>query len=305
MTAPHGSTARGHEDRAIGGGPAGAPGGISTRRLGKRIGAEVTIRDAAARVDDSTAHEILDALEEHTVLVFRELHLDDAAQVAFSRELGELVILGGRTPTPDDPYPEIFKVTLDRKKNPNADYLKGTFFWHIDGTTDEIPTKASLLTARRIADSGGDTEFASTYAAYEALSDEEKKRFELIPVVHSLEAAQRLVRPDPSPKELEALRAQPSREHPLVWRHRSGRKSLVLGATASHVVGMSEDEGRALLNGLLEWATRPDFVYRHEWRVGDLVIWDNRGALHRALPYDSDSPREMHRTTLVGDEQIG
>lgn len=82
------------------------------------------------------------------------------------------------------------------------------------------------------------------------------------------------------------------------------RKSLVLGATASHLAGMGEDEGRALLSRLLEWATRPEFVCRHEWRVGDLVIWDNRGALHRALPYDADSRRLMHRTILVGDEPI-
>jgi alpha-ketoglutarate-dependent sulfate ester dioxygenase len=277
---------------------------ISTKRLGKRIGAEVMIGNKAAVLDDSTAHEVLDALEEHSVLVFRGLHLDDAAQVAFSRELGEVVILGSRTPGPNNPYPEIFKVTLNKEKNPVADYLKATFFWHIDGATDEIPTKASLLTARQIADVAGDTEFASTYAAYEDLSDEDQQRFERFRVVHSLEASQWLVQPNPSPEELKAWRARPTREHPLVWTHRSGRKSLVLGATASHVVGMSENEGRALLSRLLLWATRPDFVYRHEWRVGDLVIWDNRGAMHRALHYDSDSPRLMHRTTLVGDEPI-
>ena len=110
--------------------------------------------------------------------------------------------------------------------------------------------------------------------------------------------------PIPSPAELKAWRTCPPREHPLVWTHRNGRKSLVLGATASHVVGMNEDEGRAALSRLLEWATRPDFVYHHEWCEGDLVIWDNRGALHRALPYDSDSGRLMHRTTLLGDEPI-
>jgi len=277
---------------------------ISTTRLGEWIGAAVNLRDKAALLDDATAREVLDALEEHTVLVFRELHLDDAAQVAFSRKLGEVVILGSRTPTLDKPYPEIFNVTLDTGRNPAAEYLRGTFFWHIDGATDEIPTKASLLTARRIADRGGDTEFASTYAAWERLPDQDKRRFEGLRVVHSLEASQRLIRPDPSPEELKAWRARPPRVHPLVWTHRSGRKSLVLGATASHVAGMEEAEGRALLERLLQWATRPEFVYRHEWRVGDLVIWDNRGALHRALRYDSDSPRLMHRTTLVGDEPI-
>jgi alpha-ketoglutarate-dependent taurine dioxygenase len=277
---------------------------LSTKKLGQRIGAEVTIADGAALVDGATARDVLDALEEHTVLVFRELDLDDATQVAFSRKLGGVVILGGRKPTPADPYPEIFKVTLDEKKNRSAYNLRGTFFWHIDGTSDEIPTKASLLTARQLADGGGDTEFASTYAAYEDLPEDEKRRYERVRVVHNLEASQRLAHPDASQREVEAWRAQPSREHPLVWTHRSGRKSLVLGATASHVVGTSEEEGRALLDRLLEWATRRDFVYRHEWRLGDLVIWDNRGALHRALPYDVDSPRLMHRTTLVGDEPI-
>jgi alpha-ketoglutarate-dependent taurine dioxygenase len=277
---------------------------LSTKRLSPRIGAEVSLGRDAALVDDETAREVLDALEQHTVLVFRGLDLDDATQVAFSRRLGDLVIIGGRQPSSEDPYPEIFKVTLDTAKNRSAESLKGTFFWHIDGATDEIPTKASLLTARQLADGGGDTEFASTYAAYEDLPDEDKKRLEAIRVVHSLEAAQRLVRPEPSPRELDAWRARPPKEHPLVWTHRSGRKSLVLGATASHVVGMAEDAGRALLARLLEWATRPEFVYRHRWRVGDLVIWDNRGALHRALPYASDSPRLMHRTTLVGDEPI-
>lgn len=277
---------------------------ISARQLGRHIGAEVRIGDKAALLDEATAREVLEALEEHSVLVFRELHLDDAAQVAFSRRLGEVVILGSGRAQPTNPYPEIFKVTLNKNDNRVAEYLKGTFFWHIDGATDEIPTKATLLTARKIADRGGDTEFASTYAAYEALSDEDKRRFERVRVVHSLEASQRPVQPNPSPEELKAWRARPPREHPLVWTHRTGRKSLVLGVTASHVVGMSEAEGRALLNRLLEWATGPDFVYRHQWHVGDLVIWDNRGALHRALPYDFDSPRLMHRTTLVGDEPI-
>jgi alpha-ketoglutarate-dependent taurine dioxygenase len=94
------------------------------------------------------------------------------------------------------------------------------------------------------------------------------------------------------------------KEHPLVWRHASGRRSLVLGATAERIVGMSAAEGRALLDRLLEWATQPRFVYRHHWQVGDLVIWDNRGTMHRALPYSPTSNRVMHRTTLVGDEAI-
>jgi alpha-ketoglutarate-dependent taurine dioxygenase len=92
--------------------------------------------------------------------------------------------------------------------------------------------------------------------------------------------------------------------HPLVWTHLSGRKSLVLGATASHIEGMEIDDGRKLLADLLDRATSADKVYRHTWSVGDVVIWDNRGVLHRACPYDPSSPRDMHRTTFAGDEPI-
>jgi alpha-ketoglutarate-dependent taurine dioxygenase len=122
--------------------------------------------------------------------------------------------------------------------------------------------------------------------------------------VHSLEASQSRVHPDPSPETLARWRSRPSHEHPLVWTHRSGRKSLVLGASAHYVVGMDRAEGQALLADLLDRATTADKVYRHEWSVGDTVIWDNRGVLHRAAPYDENSPREMLRTTVLGDEPI-
>ena len=205
------------------------------------------------------------------------------------------------------PVEGIYLVTLDTSKNPMADYLRGTFDWHIDGCTplgDENPEMATVLTAHAVAERGGETEFASTYGAYEALSDAEKERFGSLRVAHSLEASQRLANPDPTPKQVAAWRSRPTREHPLVWRHRSGRRSLVLGASTDHVVGMERASGRALLDDLLARSTSPDRVYRHEWSVGETVIWDNRGVLHRATPYDSDSPREMLRTTLLGDEPI-
>ena len=155
-----------------------------------------------------------------------------------------------------------------------------------------------------MAERGGETEFANSYAAYDAFSDEEKERFGALRVVHSLEASQSRVNPNPSPEELARWRSRPTHEHPLVWTHRSGRKSLVLGASAHYVVGMDRDEGRALLAELLDRATQPHLVYSHRWSVGDTVIWDNNGVLHRAAPYDPDSPREMLRTTVLGDEPI-
>jgi alpha-ketoglutarate-dependent taurine dioxygenase len=94
------------------------------------------------------------------------------------------------------------------------------------------------------------------------------------------------------------------RSHPLVWAHASGRKSLVLGATAAYVEGLAPDDSRALLDRLQAWATQPQYVYEHEWSVGDLVIWDNTGTMHRVIPYAADSGRLMHRTTLVGEEPL-
>jgi len=256
--------------------------------------------DTASLLTPSTARECLEALEAFGVLCFRRLHLDDDALVAFTRLLGEPVVLPGAS----GPHPEIFTVTLDPQKNRAAEYLKSTFFWHIDGATDAIPTRGTLLSARAVADEGGDTEFASTYAAYEALPEDERVRADGLRVVHTFEASQRLMVPDPTDEQLAHWRRRGAMEHPLVWRHASGRRSLVLGATAERVVGMDFEEGRALLDRLLEWATQPRFVYRHHWQVGDLVIWDNRGTMHRALPYAPTSPRRMHRTTLVGDEAI-
>jgi len=272
---------------------------ITTEKLGDTVGAEVhgVDRDQLLHDEDLPAWT-LEALEDHGALVFRDLHLDDEAQVVFSRKLGKVEIFG------KGEHPEIFRVTLDPAKNPSAQYLRGTFDWHIDGCTDDIPIMATMLSAHAVAESGGETEFASSYAAYEMLDDDEKARLDDIRVVHTIEASQRLFNKEPSEKELEHWRKRPAKEHPLVWRHRSGRRSLVLGATTDHVVGMDPDEGRALLDDLLHRATTPDRVYRHEWRVGDVVIWDNRGVLHRALPYDPSSPRDMHRTTFAGDEPI-
>ena len=163
---------------------------------------------------------------------------------------------------------------------------------------------ATVLTAQAVAETGGETEFASTYAAYDELDDREQERLPSLRVVHSLEASQRMVTPDPTPEQVAQWRRQPTREHPLVWTHRSGRRSLVIGATTDHVVGMDPAESRALLDDLVLRATAPDRVYRHTWSVGDTVIWDNRGVMHRVAPYDAASPREMLRTTVLGDEPI-
>ncbi len=272
---------------------------LTAEKLSAQVGAEVIGIDRDRLLDDDALPAwILEALDVHGALVFRGVHVDDEVQVAFSRRLGRVETLGSGV------HPEIFLVTLDPARNRAAAYLRGTFDWHIDGCTDDVPIMATMLSAHAVADSGGETEFASTYAAYDALSEEEKDRFASLRVVHTIEASQRLVNDDPSPEELALWRSRPTKEHPLVWTHHSGRHSLVLGATASHVSGMDVDEGRSLLDDLLARATTPDRVYRHQWSVGDLVMWDNRGVLHRACRYDPTSPRDMHRTTLSGEEPI-
>jgi alpha-ketoglutarate-dependent taurine dioxygenase len=272
---------------------------LTTEKLGNSVGAEVIDVDCDRLLNDAAfPASCLQALEENGALVFRDLHVDDATQVAFSKKLGKVEVLGRGE------LPEIFLVTLDPAKNRAAPYLRGTFDWHLDGATDDIPIMATVLSAHAVAASGGDTEFSSTYAAYDDLTDAEQERYLNIRVVHTFEASQRLVNPDPSEKELAMWRQRPAKTHPLVWRHRSGRRSLVLGATASHVEGMDVEEGRALLAELLARSTAPDRIYRHEWAVGDMVIWDNRGVLHRACPYDASSGRDMHRTSIAGDEAI-
>lgn len=265
--------------------------------LAPRIGAEIRC-DVATLLDGSAAGRIREILSDRGVVCFREVGLDDEQQLAFSRTLGEVLPQGRNG---------IFTVSMDARVNPSpevAEYQKGSVFWHFDTATSAVPTRASILSARVLSDTGGDTEFANTYAAYDDLPEDEKEVLATIRVVHSTEAAQRLWCPWPSYAKLQQWQAIPTAEHPLVWTHRSGRKSLVLGATASHVAGMPLDEGRALLCRLAEWATQPQYVYCHKWSVGDLVIWDNTGTLHRATPYPEDSGRRMHRTTLAGEEPL-
>jgi alpha-ketoglutarate-dependent taurine dioxygenase len=277
---------------------------IGLAPLSETVGASVTGIDGAWLTQDvSAVRAIMDALEAYGVLVFRGATLSPEQQVAFSSHLGDVDFSNG-----NHEIPGIYRVSLDPETNRrSAAYLRATFVWHVDGCTpdgDECPQMATVLSAKAVSERGGQTEFANSYAAFDALAEDERARLASLRVVHSLEASQRKVTPDPTEKQLAAWRSRPSHEHPLVWTHRNGRRTLLLGASADYVVDMDRDEGRALLDDLLERATTPDRVYRHEWKVGDTVIWDNRGVLHRAAPYDPDSGREMLRTTILGDEPI-
>jgi alpha-ketoglutarate-dependent taurine dioxygenase len=273
---------------------------VLTARQLSPVGAEIVGADAELLLEDERVpSELLDLLEDNGVLVFRELGLDDEQQVMLARRLGPTLTKTSKGWSRE--FPELFTVTMDPDEIAGA-YMKSTFEWHIDGTSLKTPQKASLLTARRLPAERADTQFASTYAAYDALSDEEKARLEGLKVWHDLEFTHRRFEADPSPEMLERLKAQPPVLQPLVWTHRSGRKSLVLGVNTTYIEGMPEEEGASILAELLARATEPDRVYSHDWKLGDLVIWDNRGVLHRAMPYGEDSGREMKRVTLVGDE---
>ncbi len=262
--------------------------------LSPRIGTEIH----AATTDllnGAHSEQIREVLGQRGLVLFRRANLDDAQQVAFARTLGELTDQGEN---------HIYKVTLDASITRTANYLLGTFHWHIDGTTDEIPSRASLLSARHLSQTGGQTEWANTYAAYEDLTQEEKDLIADLRVVHSAETIERASRRDFTEEDVADWRTRPVRSHPLVWNHASGRRSLVLGATASHVEGLASEQSKELLDRLLEHSTQPEYVYQHEWEVGDLLIWDNTGTMHRVVPYPVASGRMMHRTTLVGEEPL-
>jgi alpha-ketoglutarate-dependent taurine dioxygenase len=267
---------------------------IKTIELTPRIGTEIQT-DIETLVSGKLSGDLRALLEKRGVIAFRKINLTDEQQVTFTRTLGTIVQEGQGNVT---------KITMDPTENDKAGYLRGAFYWHIDGTMQDVPVLASIMSARKLSAIGGDTEFCNTYAAYDDLPENEKDEFDTIKVVHSLEATQRYVYPEPSLDMLQGWQRYADNELPLVWKHRSGRKSLVIGSTASHVVGMDRRASAGLLCRLREWATQPQFVYRHQWTIGDLVIWDNTGTMHRALAYPLDSGRMMHRTKLQGEESF-
>jgi alpha-ketoglutarate-dependent taurine dioxygenase len=266
---------------------------LMTRDIAPRIASQIHA-DKAQLLSGIHAAQIRELLEQRGVLVFPRINFTDAEQIEFTQTLGTFAAeLRGEM---------VYKVTQDNSVNPQADYLKGSLYWHIDGTMNSVPILASLLSSRVLSPHGGDTEFCNTYAAYDALSAPDKQRLAELRVVHSAWNTLFYYEPEPSIQTLRSMMAIGERELPLVWTHRSGRKSLVLGCTAHHVVEMDFKKSAELLVELRDWATQPQFIYRHQWSVGDLVIWDNTGTMHRATPYDPKSGRLLHRTKLEGEE---
>ena len=268
---------------------------LTVNNLTPLIGAEIKT-DVDTLLSGSEARHIREILENRGVVFFRGLDINDEQQVAIARTLGDIVETEGDS--------GIYKISLDEGVNARAQYLRGSLFWHVDGSLQPYPNLAAVLRAIKLSDTGGDTEFCNTYAAYDALPEEEKQAIENLRVVHSAERSQYYVRPEMSYEEIKFWQQTPGKSCPLVWTHQSGRKSLLLGATCDYVEGLPVEESRALLARLRDWATQPQFVYRHQWQVGDLLIWSNTGTMHRALPYPLDSGRLMHRTILAGEEPL-
>lgn len=263
--------------------------------LTPRIGSEIRT-DLDTLLSGREAEKIRATLEQRGVVFFRSLQISDEQQVTIARTLGDVVANEGEE--------GIYKISLDENVNQRAKYLKGSLFWHFDGSLQPYPNLATLLRAVQLSDTGGDTEFCNTYAAYDDLPQSDKDLIADLRVVHSAERSQYYVTPEMSYEEIAFWQKSPTKACPVVWTHQSGRKSLLLGATADYVIGMAAEESRALLARLRDWATQPQYVYRHEWQVGDLLIWDNTGTMHRALPYAADSGRLMHRTILAGEEPL-
>jgi alpha-ketoglutarate-dependent 2,4-dichlorophenoxyacetate dioxygenase len=280
--------------------------GLSVRRLHPHFAAEITgvyLRD----LDDPTFAQLRDAFEEHSVLVFHDQHLTDDEQIAFTRRFGPLEETTRSIAQNARVAPQIADLSnVDAEgRTLSADdrrmlYHKGNQLWHSDSSFKPVPAMASLLSAREVPPAGGETEYASLRAAWDALPQALQRRLEGMIAVHSFAYSRGLIAPGLLLPEQEA--ALPPVKQQLVRENAAtGRKAVYLGSHASHIVGMPVDEGRRLLRDLLEHATQPQFVFQHRWRVGDCVMWDNRAVLHRGRPWDAQYRRVMHRTTVAGD----
>jgi len=279
---------------------------ICIEPTGATLGATVTGIELASMTDgDWTTIEA--AFHEHAVLVLPGQHLSDAEQVAFGRRFGELSIetMSFTNCTEDG--------DLLPADDPLMRHLAGNEGWHTDSSFQERSAKASMLTARRVPSTGGETEWADMRAAYDALEDGLRQRIAQLSAFHSLYYSQARLGMAPTETaaanarlggvatvELPAVVEAPLR--PLVKVHpETGRTALFIGRHAYGIPGLSPEESVQLLDELIEWACQPPRVHRHRWQPGDIVVWDNRCVLHRARPYDPGQARFMVHTRVAGE----
>lgn len=275
---------------------------ISIRPVQGRFVAEIAGIDLGTPLDGTTFQKIHDALLAHSVLVFHNQKLSDDQHIVFSRRFGELEVHTAKHYVLPE-HPEIL-VLSNRGEKGTAPIKDGGAYWHSDVTYKERPPMGSLLYALEVPPAGGDTLYADMYRAYETLPEATKKRIAGLKAIHRYADRYRLQQAVSGRPSLDAtLNTMPDAVHPVVRTHpETGRKALFVneGFTVG-IVGLPDAEGKALLDALNAHATRPEFVYAHQWRAGDLVIWDNRCTMHRATDYDDARfPRAMHRTTVAG-----
>jgi alpha-ketoglutarate-dependent 2,4-dichlorophenoxyacetate dioxygenase len=272
---------------------------------GEVDGIDLTKPLSAADVDAIHA-----GMDRYAVLIFHDQDFTDERQLAFTQSLGSIELAIGTSLRRPEEYrlpPTFADVSnLDQHNKPFARddrrrlFAIGNRLWHSDSSFKAVPAKYSLLHARQIPSKGGNTEFADMRAAYDALDQDSKDLIEPLICEHSqMFSRAKLGFSDFTPEERE--RFKPVRQRLVRVHAGSGRKSLYLSSHAGTIIGWPDPEAKALLMDLTEAATQREFVYSHKWRVGDLVMWDNRATMHRARPFPHDEPRDVRRTTLMGE----
>ncbi len=269
---------------------------------------EVSGIDITKPLTGEQAIQIEKGMDEFGVLVFHDQRLTDEAQMAFSRNFGELELATNNLRDGKDQrlgahIADISNLDANNnvlaRENRRRLFSLGTRLWHSDSSFKVVPAKYSLLSARIIPSQGGNTEFADMRAAYDTLDDEAKAECEGLVCEHSqLFSRAQIGFGDFTDEERRQFAPVLQR---LIRRHPStGRKSLYLASHAGTIVGWPVPEARAFLRDLIEHATQRKFVYAHEWKVFDLVVWDNQATMHRSRPFNASEPRDMHRTTVAG-----
>jgi alpha-ketoglutarate-dependent 2,4-dichlorophenoxyacetate dioxygenase len=281
---------------------------LTFRKLHPHFVAEVSPVDLRQAHDRETLAEIRAGLDEYAVLVFRVQPFTDEEQLAFAQRLdGQLhtktgASALGKSRLGNEALSDISNVDENGEILKSDDrrrmYGLGNRLWHTDASFEDPPGRYSMLSARVVPLVGAETEFADMRAAYDALPTEMKARLKGLRVHHSIAYSRQTLGFEFSKEEEGKLKGA---VHPLVRTiPRSGRKSLYVASHASRIIDWPVPEGRLLLRDLIEHATQPEFVYRHSWRVGDFVIWDNRATMHRARPFDdAKDRRELRRVTTL------
>ena len=277
---------------------------LAIKRLHPLFVAEVTGIDLTVPISREDLRTIWDAFNEHQIIVFRDQTFDDESQIAFSRNFGELETMVAHPGNDWNPGHVSVMTNLGKDGNmlpldhPAMEHRMRNEAWHSDSSFKPIPALASLLSARIVPPTGGNTDFASARAAYEDLPAERKAELERLTAVH------RITHPDMDEDQGydEEAKKRHTVTHPLIRTNPfNGRKALYVGAHAQEIVGMPQKEGRRMLDELTAFCTQPQYVYSHRWRNGDAVMWDNRCTLHRATPFDKTKyKRKLHRTTIAG-----